>query len=114
MEVVQMDVRGCLSSHSTTPVSGGCRMSAERTLVSRTIIDQSAQVWSGIHGVQGCLLRVQPWRTARRSPCQDLLQQHLVHLQHFGECPGLLPPCYVHAALRAAAAVPYSLYSLFL
>jgi len=37
--------------------------------------------------------------------CQDLLQQHLVHLQHFGECPGLLPPCSVHAALRAAVEI---------
>src|ERR1700745_1526288 len=106
MEVVQMDVRGCLSSHSTTPLSGGYRMSAERTLVSRTIIDQSAQVWSGIHGVQGCLVRVQSWRTAKRSPSQDLLQQHLVHLQHFGECPELLPPCSVRAAPHGAAAVP--------
>src|SRR5258708_18481994 len=103
MEVVQMDVRGCFSSHSTTPASGGCRMSAERTLVSRTIIDQSTQVWFGIHGVQGCLLRVQPCRTANRSPYQYLLHQHLVHLQQFLDCPGLLPPCSVHAALRAAS-----------
>jgi hypothetical protein len=33
---------------------------------------QSAQVCSGIHGVQGCLLRVQPERAARRFPCQDV------------------------------------------
>jgi hypothetical protein len=37
MEVVQMDVRGCWSSHATTFRSGDCCISAESTLVSRMV-----------------------------------------------------------------------------
>lgn len=41
MEGVQMDPRGWLSSPATTPGSGVDRMSAERMLVSSTIISHA-------------------------------------------------------------------------
>src|SRR6185503_20559337 len=109
-EVVQTEVRDCLSSQAMTLVSGVCRIRAESTFVSKTIMTQTLPAQWRVRAIRAhrtsdrfpqinwrCRFRVRRWEYPPRSP-------------HCAECLALLPPCCGRGVGRDAAnaSLPHS------
>src|SRR6185312_8019824 len=101
--VVQIDSEGCESSQRLTTFSGDGCIRAERTLVSRMIIDGTWLALAPDREVQGYLPAGRRSSQSGQKSGTPTLRAH--HLHRERRCAGYVappPPCSVHVSPRAS------------